>query len=105
VLAYLVGQRKKELGIRLAVGASPARIVGQIMGRGLALVGAGLLMGLVCALPGTRFLGQLLFEVEPLDGPSYVAAAAFLAVVALIACLEPALRAARLNLAEVLRPE
>jgi putative ABC transport system permease protein len=105
VLAYQVSQRANELGIRLAVGASRTDIVGLVLRRGLALVLGGLVVGVVGALPSTRFLQRMLFEVEPLDPPSFLAAAAFLTVVAAAACLGPALRAARVNLVNVLRPE
>jgi len=89
----------------MAVGASSAELVGLVLKRGLVLVGAGLALGIAGALPVTRLLQQLLFEVEPLDLASYLAAGVFLSGVGLLACLVPALRVTRVDLAEVLRPE
>lgn len=105
VIAYHIVQRGNELGIRMAVGASSAELVGLVLKRGLVLVGAGLALGIAGALPVTRLLQQLLFEVEPLDLASYLAAGVFLSGVGLLACLVPALRVTRVDLAEVLRPE
>ena len=103
VLATQVSQRGNELGVRMAIGASRLQIVGLVFARGLTLVGGGVLLGLACAWPATRFLRQMLFGVEPLDLATYLAATGFLAAVVLLACFEPALRATRVNLAEVLR--
>jgi putative ABC transport system permease protein len=102
VLAFQVSQRSNELGIRIAVGASPASLINLVVRQGFVLVGIGLLLGLSGALPATRLLQQLLFRVAPLDTGTYLAAATFLAVVGLLACLLPAWRATRVNLVEVL---
>jgi putative ABC transport system permease protein len=103
VLAFNVSQRSNELGIRVAVGASPASLIGMVLKRGLVLIAGGLVLGLVGALPATRLLQQLLFGVEPLDSGTYLGAAAFLALVGLLACLVPAWRATQVDLVEVLR--
>jgi putative ABC transport system permease protein len=103
VLAFNVSQRSNELGIRVAVGASSASLIGLVLKRGLVLIAVGLVLGLVGALPATRMLQQLLFGIEPLDGSTYLGAAIFLALVGLLACLLPAWRATRVNLVEVLR--
>jgi len=105
VLAYHVSQRTNEIGIRLAVGASQATLLGMILRRGLALVGVGLALGVGAAFPVTLLIRQLLFETEPLDPATYVGSVFFLALVAGAASLLPAWRASRLNLVDVLRSE
>jgi putative ABC transport system permease protein len=102
VLAFQVSQRSNELGIRVAVGASPANLISLVVRQGIVLVGIGLLLGLGGAVPATRLLQQLLFRVTPLDTGTYLAAATFLVLVGLLACLLPAWRATRVNLVEVL---
>ncbi|MEJ2186777.1 MAG: ABC transporter permease [Gemmatimonadota bacterium] len=105
VLAYYVSQRKGELGVRLAMGASEADLVRMILKRGLVLVGLGLGLGLAAAYPGTLVVGQLLFETRLLDPLSYVTASAALGLVAVLACYLPARRAARSDVVDVLRAE
>jgi putative ABC transport system permease protein len=105
VLAYQVSQRRNEFGIRLAMGASNADLVSMILRRGLALVAIGLVFGLAIAYPCTLLIRQLLFETPPLDPTAYVAAVGFLALVAGLACLLPAWKATRVDVAEVLRIE
>jgi predicted permease len=105
VLAYHVSQRKGELGIRLAMGATNADLLGIIMKRGLVLVGLGLLVGIAAAYPGTLFLRQLLYETQQLDLAAYVGAVGFLGLVAALACFLPAWRATRVDVTQVLRIE
>jgi putative ABC transport system permease protein len=105
LLAYQVSQRKNELGIRLAMGASDADLIGMILKRGLALVGIGLLVGLAAAYPGSLLIRQMLFETPPLDAAVYAGAVAFLGLVAALACILPAWRATRVDVVEVLRIE
>ncbi len=105
VLAYHVSQRSNEIGIRLAMGATRANLLGSILRKGLIMVGVGLLFGVIGSLFGTRLLQQFLFETRPLDAPTYVSAIGFLGFVALLACLLPAWRATRVSLVEVLRNE
>jgi putative ABC transport system permease protein len=76
-----------------------------ILKRGLILVGAGLLVGMAGAYPGSLLMRQLLFETQPLDPATYVGAVGFLALVALAACFLPAWRATRICLVDVLRSE
>ncbi len=104
-LAYHVGQRANEIGIRMALGASRRDVLGLIAGRAAALVGGGLLLGLAAAVPVTRLTRQLLFETAPLDAPAYASAVAVLGLAAVAACFVPAWRATRLNPVEVLRKE
>ncbi len=105
VLAYHVGTRRREFGIRRAVGATDGAVLRMILGRGLSLVGIGLLAGLAAAYPGTLLVRQLLFETTPIDPISYAGAVGFLVFVAAGACLVPALRATRTEIMQVLRTE
>ncbi len=104
-LAYHVSQQQHEIGVRLAMGASRASVLGLVVRRGALLVTAGLVAGLAAAHPGTRLVGSLLFETAPLDPVTYAGAIAALGVVAAVACLVPALRAVRVDPAVVLRSE
>lgn len=105
VLSYEVGQRRRELALRSAIGATPARIFRAELRRGLMLGGLGAGLGLAAAALVTRSLRALLFEIAPTDPRSFaLAAVTLLAVVLAAACL-PALRAARADPAEVLRSE
>jgi putative ABC transport system permease protein len=94
VLAYLVGQRTREIAIRRAVGARAADIVRLIAGEGLRLVAAGLALGIGGALAVARLLTSLLHGIGPWDVLTYLGAVAVLAVAALLATLLPAVRAA-----------
>jgi predicted permease len=105
VLAYHVGTRRREFGIRRAVGATDGVVLGMVLGRGLSLVGMGLLAGLTAAYPGTLLVRQLLFETPAIDPLSYAGAVGFLVLVAAGACLIPALRATRTEIMQVLRTE
>ncbi len=103
VLAYHVSQRIQEFGIRAALGAAPTEIIGLILKKGMAMVGIGLAIGLAGASLSTRLIQRLLYEIKPLDPVAYGGAVLFFAGVALIACLVPALRAARVNPMNALR--
>ena len=105
VLAYHVGTRRREFGIRRAVGATDGAVLRMVFGRGLSLVGIGLLVGLAAAYPGTVLIRQLLFETTAIDPLSYAGAVGFLLLVAAGACLVPALRATRTEIMQVLRTE
>jgi predicted permease len=94
VLAYLVGQRTREIAIRRAVGAQASDVIRLIVGQALRLVAAGLILGLAGALTVARFIDGLLFEISPWDVSTYVGAIAVLGVSALLATLIPAIRAA-----------
>ena len=103
LLAFHVGRRRGEFGIRLAMGATSRDLLRMVLGRGLTLVAAGLVMGLVLAYPGTMALGQLLYETAPLDPGTYLAVIVFLLAVASLACYMPARRVTRIDVAKVLR--
>ncbi len=105
VLSFLAGVRRREIALRLALGAEPGRIAWMMTGQGLRLAGAGLLAGLVVALGASRLIAALLFGVGPSDGPSYLLAALLLLTVALVASWLPAWRAARSDPATVLKAE
>ena len=105
VISYLVSHRRREIGVRMALGATPAGVLRAIMGRGLALVGGGTALGLVLALIGAQWLQSLLFGVQPQDSVTIGIAAALLAAIGIAACIAPARSAARTDPAIVLREE
>ncbi len=93
-IAFVTNQRRRELAIRMAVGAQRGEVVRLVLGRGLRWIGYGLVAGLVLAWGGSRFLGSLLFEVDASDPTTYGTVAALLALAGLLACWLPARRAA-----------
>jgi ABC-type antimicrobial peptide transport system permease subunit len=97
VLAYSVTERTREIGIRMALGAAKTDIARMVLHRSLTLVTAGVGLGLAGAVAVTRVLGAFLFEVKPTDPATFVMVATLLAVVALLAGLLPARRAARVD--------
>jgi len=105
VVAYGVSQRAREFGIRLALGARRADIVGLVMRRGTMLFAAGAALGLVGAVATERVLSTMLFNVRSSDAVSFAAATAVLLVVSLVACALPARRAGRLDPSLALRAE
>jgi putative ABC transport system permease protein len=105
VLAFLVRQRTSEIGIRMALGALPQDVLKLVIWQGMKFAALGLIIGVAAALSLTRLVRSLLFEVRPTDVPSYITACAVLITVALIACLLPAWRAARVDPATSLRHE
>jgi len=104
-VSYLVAQRQREFGIRLALGAEPGSILRLIMRDVFAVVAVGLLAGIAMSLAATRLLQQLLFRIGPRDTVTLVVAVAALAVVALVASYLPAHRATKTNPMEALRHE
>jgi len=97
VVAFYTGKRTRELGIRTALGATPAQVARLIVKEGLLLTGLGLAAGLaICGIAGRAF-GQLLFGVTPTDATTWLAVIALLTAVSLTACWLPALRAARVD--------
>ncbi|HTC78407.1 MAG TPA: FtsX-like permease family protein, partial [Terriglobales bacterium] len=105
VMALAVGQRRHEIGVRMAIGARPVEILGMILRQGMALALVGMALGLLGALALTRLFEGLLFEVGPTDPPTFVGVAAVLGAAALVACYVPARRAARVDPIIALRVE
>ena len=105
LMAYVVGQRTREVGLRLALGASPRRVTRLFLGEGLRLGSFGLLCGLAAAAALTRTVTSFLFDVTATDPATYVLAGATLMGVLLLACCAPAVRAARVDPMVVLRME
>jgi len=105
VIAYLVTSRTREFAIRIALGAQQARVMRLVLGHGAMLVGAGVVMGTLAAFAATPLLRGLPVSVRPPDVATALPVALFLAVVALVACLVPARRAAGANPASALRNE
>ncbi|MGN6594210.1 MAG: ADOP family duplicated permease [Terriglobales bacterium] len=105
LLAYAVAERRQEIGIRMALGASRGLVLRQVVGRGLGLAALGVAVGLAAALPLARLLASLLAGVQPNDPATLAAAAGLLLLVALAACLLPAWRATQVDTAAALRAE
>jgi ABC-type antimicrobial peptide transport system permease subunit len=105
VLATMVRQRRRELGIRMALGAAPEEVARLVIRRGLVLATLGTGVGLVGALAGNRLLAALLFQVTPTDALTLSVVAAVLVVVAAVASAIPARSSSRIEPAIALRAE
>jgi ABC-type antimicrobial peptide transport system permease subunit len=103
VLAYTVKQRTREVGLRLALGATPAVILQLIVGGGARLISVGVMLGLVGAAASVRLVRAQLFGVEPTDPLTWFGVGALLLVVGLVACGIPARKAMKVAPAAVLR--
>ena len=105
LISYLVVQRRQEIGVRMAVGATPRQIASLILNHALRWTAAGIAVGLLGTLVATRFLGSLLFEVSPENPILFSGAAVILLLISVAATLLPALRASRIDPMVVLRQE
>ncbi|MGH9854694.1 MAG: FtsX-like permease family protein, partial [Blastocatellia bacterium] len=105
VMAYAVSQRRREIGVRLALGARQRDVFRLVIKEGMTLVAAGVALGLAGAIAGTRLLTAFLYGVEPTDAATFIGVALLLAVVALLANYLPARRAARTDPMQALRAE
>jgi putative ABC transport system permease protein len=103
VLSYTVAQRRHELGIRVALGATPDRVMSLVLGQGARLTVAGLLLGVVAALALTRVLATQLYGVSTTDLTAFIAVLPVLGGVALLATWLPAQRAVRLDPLDAMR--
>ena len=105
VMSYAVSQSTRELGLRMALGAGASNLLRLVLSRGLALTGAGVMLGAAAALLLTHLLGNLLYKVSPRDPVVFGCAFAVMALVSVAACLLPAWRAARTDPIRALRTQ
>ena len=105
LLSFMVAQRSREIGVRLALGASPAQTLRLVVGQSLRWIGWGLAAGIATALLLGRFVKPLLFETSPYDGTVFAGTAVLLVAVAGAASLVPAIRASRVDPNVALRAE
>ncbi len=105
VLAYSVARRTREIGIRMALGARPGRVLRMIIRQGLALAIAGTAIGVAAALALNKFIASELYEVKPTDPATFIGVSIMMLVVACLACAIPALRAMRTDPTIALRHE
>ena len=103
VLTCIVGQRTREIGLRVALGATRGTILRMVIREGAILAGAGMLAGVLGAVGATRLLSTLLFQVQPYDPVTYAGGLVFLGLVTVVACYVPASRAAGIDPLEALR--
>ena len=105
VPSYAVSRRTSEIGVRLALGASPRRVLGLILAQGMKPVVAGLIVGVAAALLLTRLMTSLLFGITATDPVTYGAVAGLLAIAALTSCWIPARQAVGVDVVAALRKE
>jgi putative ABC transport system permease protein len=105
VVSYSVAERVHEIGVRLALGARPSNLLRMVLGEGLRLVIAGLVLGLAASLAVTRFLDTMLFGIQPRDAATFAGVVIVLSAAAMLGCLVPALRAMRVDPMIALRAE
>jgi ABC-type antimicrobial peptide transport system permease subunit len=105
ITSYVVGQRSGEIGLRMAMGATPSQVLGMILKQGAGLASAGIAVGVLGSLGASRLMRSMLFEVQPGDPVTFVSVAALLGLVVLCASYLPARRASRLDPLAALRQE
>ena len=105
VLSYMVAERRREIGIRMALGADQGSVLTQVMKQGLVLTAVGVIVGLAGAFALNRLIASLLYGVQPTDPTTIVAVVATITLVAAVACWIPAWRASRLDPNVVLRDD
>jgi ABC-type antimicrobial peptide transport system permease subunit len=105
VMSYLVAQSRHDVGLRVALGARPADIVGLVVRQGMKLAAVGIAAGLAGAAVLTRLMASLLFGIRATDAPTFISVAALLAATAFLATVIPAFRATRVDPIVALREE
>jgi putative ABC transport system permease protein len=105
VVAYSVSRQRKEIGIRMAIGAQPRQISLAVLRQSLLLVASGVIPGMIGAIVGSRLIASQLYATRPVEPPVLLGAALLIGLVALLACYLPARRAARVDPMQVLRSE
>jgi predicted permease len=105
VLSYAVARRTSEMGIRMALGATPSEVLAMVLRQGMMPVATGLVVGAAGALAVGRYLESLLYQMSPRDPMAFGASAALLVVVSIAACLIPARRATQVNPMDALRSD
>jgi ABC-type antimicrobial peptide transport system permease subunit len=105
VLSYIVSQQTREIGVRVALGATSQGIIAQVLVRGLRLAVIGVGIGLVIALGLARFIAGMLYEVSAADPVTFVLVPVLLLIIAVLACYVPARRATRVDPIVALRAE
>src|SRR5712691_4520929 len=105
VLAQVVSYRRREFGIRLALGATPSGIVAMVLWQAVMLIAIGLACGIALAVGGGTLVKSFLYEVRPVDTPTYAAVVLLLLIVGTLAALVPAQRAASVEPVQTLREE
>jgi len=105
VISYFVGQRTREIGVRVALGAQRRDVFGMVLGQGARLAGVGITIGLLAALAATRMMVSFLYGVQPIDPLTFAALPFLLLSIALLACYVPARRAMRVDPMVALRHE
>jgi predicted permease len=105
VLSYIVSQRRQEIGIRVAIGASRSHVLGLVLRGGLTLTGTGIVLGIGVAAFATKLMASLLHDVKPLDPLTFASVAVVLMIVSVGACLVPAARAMRVSPVRALRAD
>jgi ABC-type antimicrobial peptide transport system permease subunit len=105
VLSYVVAGRTREIGVRMALGASAENVRRMVVAQGARVVVAGIALGVAAALAASRTLGGLLYGVAPVDGPIYAAMSTLMLAIGLTASYVPARRASRVDPCESLRSD
>lgn len=103
--AYWMSRRRRDVAIRIAIGASPNAVVRSVIGKGLRLATAGAVAGLMIALAGARVMESLLFEIDSRDPLTLASVTVLLGMVSVVACIVPALKASRVDPMTTLRAE
>jgi putative ABC transport system permease protein len=104
-MSYFVARRTSEIGVRMALGAQPVRVFRMVLGEGLVITGAGVVVGLIGASLSTRLIASVLYEVAALDPLTFISVALLLVAIGLLACYIPARRAMRVDPMVALRYE